>query len=174
MKYFFRIIPALFFIVFFQTSTSGADSLKIGVVDMQKFQAKSKGFQKSSDRLKQKYQGMKDKLEAEVKELQKIEEEFKKQSLMLSLDAQGGKKRELESKKRYIQFLRNDFTQQMKESDMENSQKIVKELEKIVGIIAKDKKFTLIFNRQVSGLIYVHPTFDITDQVVKAYDATKQ
>jgi outer membrane protein len=174
MKYFFRIIPALFFIVFFQTSTSGADSLKIGVVDMQKFQAKSKGFQKSSDRLKQKYQGMKDKLEAEVKELQKIEEEFKKQSLMLSLDAQGGKRRELESKKRYIQFLRTDFTEQMKESDMENSQKIVKELEKIVGKIAKDKKFTLIFNRQVSGLIYVHPTFDITDEVVKVYDATKQ
>jgi outer membrane protein len=152
----------------------GADSLKIGVVDMQKFQAKSKGFQKSSDLLKKKYQVMRDKLEAEVKGLQKIEEEFQKQSLMLSLDAQGGKRRELESKKRYIQFLRNDFTQQMKESDMENSQKIVKELEKIVEKIAKDSNLTLIFNRQISGLIFVNPTFDITEQVVKAYDLLKQ
>ena len=117
---------------------------------------------------------MKDKMDAEVKELQKIEADFKKQSLMLSLDAQGGKWRELESKKRYIQFLRNDFTQQMKESDMENSQKIVKELEKIVAKIAKDSQYTLIFNRQISGLIYVRPTFDITDQVVKAYDSSKQ
>ena len=174
MKNFFRFIPVLFVLFFFQTSALGADSIKIGVVDMQKFQAKSKGFQKSSERLKKKYQVMKDKLEAEVKALQKIEEDFKKQSLMLSLDAQGGKKRELESKKRYIQFLRSDFTQQMKESDMENSQKIVKELEKIVAKIAKDSKYTLIFNRQVSGLIYVRPTFDITDQVVKAYDSLKQ
>jgi outer membrane protein len=174
MKHFFRFIPVLFILFFFQTSAFGADALKIGVVDMQKFQAKSKGFQKSSDALKKKFQVMQDKLEAEVKELQKIEDEFKKQSLMLSLDAQGGKKRELESKKRYIQFLRSDFTQQMKESDMENSQRIVKELEKIVAKIAKDKKLTLIFNRQISGLIYVHPTFDITDQVVQAYDRTKQ
>ncbi len=93
---------------------------------------------------------------------------------MLSLDAQGGKRRELESKKRYIQFLRNDFTQQMKESDLENSQRIVKELEKIVGKIAKDNKYTLIFNRQSVGLIYAHPTTDITEQVVKAYDRLKQ
>ena len=174
MKYFFRFIPVLFILFFFQMSALGADSIKIGVVDMQKFQAKSKGFQKSSDLLKKKYQAMKDKMDVEVKELQKIEEDFKKQSLMLSLDAQGGKKRELESKKRYIQFLQNDFTQQMKESDMENSQRIVKELEKIVAKIAKDSKYTLIFNRQASGLIYVRPTFDITDQVVKAYDSLKQ
>ncbi len=174
MKYFFRFIPVLFILFFFQMSALGADSPKIGVVDIQKFQAKSRGFQKSSEILKKKYQSMKDKLDAEVKALQKIEVEFKKQSLMLSLDAQGGKRRELESKKRYIQFLRNDFTQQMKESDMENSQKIVKELEKIVAKIAKDSKYTLIFNKQVSGLIYVHPTFDITDQVVKAYDLLKQ
>lgn len=174
MKYFFRFIPVLFILFFFQMSALGAASLKIGVVNMQKFQAKSKGFQKSSELLKKKYQVMRDKLEAEVKELQKIEEAFKKQSLMLSLDAQGGKRRELESKKRYIQFLRNDFTQQMKESDMENSQKIVKELEKIVGKIAKDNNYTIIFNRQISGLIYVHPTIDITEQVVKAYDRLKQ
>jgi outer membrane protein len=174
MKYFFRFIPVLFIIFFFQTSALGADSIKIGVVDMQKFQAKSKGFQKSSERLKKKYQIMKDKMDAEVKEFKKIEEDFKKQSLMLSLDAQGGKKRELESKKRYIQFLQNDFTQQMKESDMENSQKIINELEQIVAKIAKDEKYTMIFNKQVSGLIYVRPTIDITDQVVKAYDSLKQ
>ena len=174
MKYFFRLIPVFFIIFLFQTTAFGADALKIGVVDMQKFQAKSKGFQKSSAKLKKKYQVMKDKLDAEVKEFQKIEEEFKKQSLMLSLDAQGSKRIELESKKRYIQFLRNDFAQQMKESDMENSQKIVKELEKIVGKIAKDKKFTLIFNRQVSGLIYAHPTIDLTDEVVRAYDRLNQ
>ena len=174
MKYFFRFIPVLFILFFFQMSAFGAESLKIGVVDMQKFQAKSKGFQKSSEALKRKFQSMKNKLDAEVKELQKTEEAFKKQSLMLSLDAQGGKRRELESKKRYIQFLQNDFTQQMKESNMENSQRIVKELEKIVAKIAKDSKYTLIFNRQASGLIYLHPTFDITDQVVQAYDSLKQ
>jgi outer membrane protein len=174
MKHFFRFIPVLFILFFFQTSAFGADALKIGVLDMQKFQAKSKGFQQSSERIKKNYQVLKDRLDAEVKELQKIEEEFKKQSLMLSLDAQGGKRRELESKKRYIQFLQNDFTQQIKESDVENTQNILKELRKIVGKIGKDNKYTIILNRQVGGVLYVHPSIDITDQVVQAYDRTKQ
>ena len=174
MKYFFRLIPVFFMVFLLNATALGAESIKIGVLDMQKFQTKSKGFQKTTEGLKKEYQAMKDKLDSEVAELEKIEEEFKKQSLMLSLDAQEGKRREVESKKRYIQFLREDFTQQMKERDMENSQKIVKELEKIVGKIAKDKKYTLIFNRQASGLIYVHESFDITDEVIKAYDSIKQ
>jgi outer membrane protein len=117
---------------------------------------------------------MKKKLDEEVKDLQKLEEEFKKQSLMLSLDAQGIKKREVEGKKRYIQFLRNDFSQEMKETDLENSRKILKELEKIVGKIAKDEGYTLIFERKGVGLIYAAEAIDITDKVIKAYDRLKQ
>ena len=174
MKYFLRFIPALMILFFLQANALGADSLKIGVLNMQKFQANSKSMKTQTDKLQQKYETMRKKLNEEVEDLQKLEEEFKKQSLMLSLDAQGSKKREVESKKRYIQFLRNDFTQVMKETDLENSKRILKELEKIVGKIAKDEGYDLIFERKGVGLIYASEAIDITDMVIKAYDRLKK
>lgn len=174
MKYFLRFIPALMMLFFLHANALGAGSPKIGVLNMQKFQANSKSMKKQTDKLQQKYETMKNKLEGEVKALQKLEEEFKKQSLMLSLNAQEGKKREVERKKRYIQFLRNDFTQEMKQTDLENSKRILKELEKIVGKIAKDEGYTLIFERKGVGLIYAAEAIDITDQVTKAYDRLNQ
>lgn len=174
MKYFLRFTAILFFLFFFQASASGADTIKIGVLNMQKFQANSEAMKIEADKLQKKYEDMKKKLDEELKGLQKLEEELKKQSLMLSLDAQSSKKREVERKQRYIQFLRNDFTQEMKDADMENSQKILKELEKIVGKIAKDDGYTLILERKAIGIIYAADSIDITDQVIKAYDSFKK
>ena len=154
--------------------TFGADTLKIGILNMQKFQMNSKAMQAETEKLQKKYDDMKNKLDEEVKALQKLEEELKKQSLMLSLDAQSNKRREVERKQRYIQFLRNDFSQEMKDVDQENSQRILKELEKIVAKIAKDSGYTLILERKAFGLIYAAESLDITDEVVKAYDKMKK
>ena len=174
MKNFLRITPILFFLFFFQANAVGAAPIKIGVLDLQKFQANSKAMQIETQKLQKKYDDMKKKLEDEVKDLQKLEDELKKQSLMLSLDAQSSKKREVERKQRYIQFLRNDFTQEMKDTDQENTQRVLKELEKIVGKIAKDGGYTIILERKSLGLIYADESTDITDLVVKAYDSMKK
>jgi outer membrane protein len=174
MKNFLRITPFLVFLFFFQANAIGAAPIKIGVLDLQKFQANSKAMQIETQKLQKKYDDMKKKLEDEVKALQKLEDELKKQSLMLSLDAQSSKKREVERKQRYIQFLRNDFSQEMKDTDQENTQRVLKELEKIVGKIAKDGDYTIILERKSLGLIYADESTDITDLVVKAYDSMKK
>ena len=173
MKNFLRF--TLIFVFFlFQANAIGADPIKIGVLDLQKFQANSKAMQIETQKLQNKYDDMKKRLEDEVKDLQKLEDELKKQSLMLSLDAQSSKKREVERKQRYIQFLRNDFSQEMKDTDQENTQRVLKELEKIVAKIAKDGGYSLILERKSMGLIYADDSVDITDQVVKAYDSSKK
>ena len=174
MKYFLRFMPALIFFFFFQVNASVADSLKIGVLDMQKFQTASESIKKQTKEIQQKIEDMRKKLEAEEKERQKLEEEFKKQSLMLSLDAQGSKKRELERKKRYIQFLRNDYTQEMKETELELMNRIAKDIKKVVAKIAKDEGYTIIFEKGGFGLIFAADAIDITDRVVKAYDRFKK
>ena len=174
MKNFLRFTLIFVFFFLFQANAIGADPIKIGVLDLQKFQANSKAMQIETQKLQNKYDDMKKRLEDEVKDLQKLEDELKKQSLMLSLDAQSSKKREVERKQRYIQFLRNDFSQEMKDTDQENTQRVLKELEKIVAKIAKDGGYSLILERKSMGLIYADDSVDITDQVVKAYDSSKK
>ena len=174
MKHLLRLILGLLIIFSFQFDALGTDYSKIGVVDMQKFQKNSRAFQKTREELKKKFGAMQKKLDEEKRALLKIEEDFKKQSMMLSLDAQEGKKRELEKKRLYYRYLHEDFSQEMKYSEMEATKAIGKELEKIVQKIGKKEGYMLILEKRMLGLIYYSDTIDITEQVTKAYDKMKQ
>jgi outer membrane protein len=167
-------VPVIFITFFFCSHALGASALKIGTVDIQKFQKTSRAFQKTSARIQKKYEAMKKKLEEERKALQQLEEDFKKQSMMLSLDAHEDKKRELDRKKRYVKYLVEDFSQEMKETDRDNTKKILKELEKIILKVGKDGGYTVIFEKNTIGLIYASDAVDVTDRVVEIYDSLKK
>jgi outer membrane protein len=155
-------------------SALGADALKVGVVDIQRFQKTSKQFQKIGAELKQKFDQLQKKLDSEKKALQKLEEEFTKQNMMLSLDAKEDKKRELEKKRRYYKYLYEDYTAEMKNSEREATRMVGKELEKAVRKIGEKEKFTLILEKRTVGLLYFANKIDITDKVVKIYDQMKK
>lgn len=155
-------------------SAFGADTFKVGVVDIQQFQKTSKEFQKIGAKLKQKFDQLQKKLEQEKMTLQKLEEEFTKQSLMLSLDAKEDKKRELEKKRRHYKYLYEDYTAEMKDAQDEATRTVGKELEMAVSKIGEKEKYTLILERRTVGLLYFADKIDITDQVVKIYDQMKK
>ena len=164
---FLGVLTAVFL---FPAVPAGAQAVKIGVVDLQKFQKNSKSFQKASLSVKKKFDDMQQKLNEERNALAKLDEEFKKQSMMLSLDAQEDKKRELEKKQRHFKFMYDDFTQEMKDTEMDAVKKIMKELEKIVEKIAEKEGYTIILERRTLGLLYFNNAIDMTDRVTDAYD----
>ncbi|MEW6668096.1 MAG: OmpH family outer membrane protein [Thermodesulfobacteriota bacterium] len=153
--------------------TAVAQAIKIGVVDIQKFQKKSKGFQAATAKLKVKFDAMQKKLDDERAALIKLEEDFKKQSMMLSLDAQEDKKRELDKKRRYYKYLYEELTIEMKELEQEATSDVGKELEKVVKKIAEKEAYTLILEKRTLGLIFYSNAIDLTDRVVDAYDASR-
>jgi outer membrane protein len=157
-----------------QAAQAASPAVKIGVVDLQKFQKNSKAFQKTGSVVKKKFDEMQSKLDQERDALSKLEEEFKKQSAMLSLDAQEDKKKEVEKKRRHYKYLYDEFTQEMKDTEVEAIKKIMQELEKVVSKMAEKEAYTLILERRVLGLIYYNDAIDITDRVTEAYDKSKQ
>ncbi|MBW1997187.1 MAG: OmpH family outer membrane protein [Deltaproteobacteria bacterium] len=148
----------------------GASPSKIGFVDIQKFQKNSKAFLATSMEIRKKFEALEKKLTKEKEDYRRLEEEFKKQSMMLSLDAQEDKKRELQRKKRYIKYLVDDYTQEMKSLEMEEKMKIIREIGKIVKKIGKKEGFALIVEKSAMGIIFAHPALDLTDRVVETYD----
>lgn len=173
MKRFWVLLLVGFAALFMTAETSVAQTLKIGVVDIQKFQKKSKSFQSLSAKLKTKFDALQKKLDDERNALVKLEEDFKKQSMMLSLDAQEDKKRELDKKRRYYKYLYEELTLEMKDLEQEATGDVGKELEKVVKKIAEKEGYTLILEKRTLGLIFFSTTIDVTDRVVDAYDATK-
>ena len=168
LKGLFLAIVTVFFLS--PAAPLAAQTVKVGVMDLQKFQKNSKTFQKASLSVKKKFDDMQLKLNDERNSLAKLEEEFKKQTMMLSLDAQKDKKRELEKKQRHFKFMYDDFTQEMKETEMDAIKKVMKELEKIVEKIGEKEGYTIILERRTLGLLYFNNTIDLTDRVTDAYD----
>lgn len=174
MKKLFQLTLGIFIILCLQHTALGQKSFKVAVVDIQRLQNQSAAFQKQRAKLKNKFDIMQEKLKDEEQAIRKLEEDFNKQSMMLSLDAKEDKKRELERKKRHFKYLYEDYTQEMKDAEQEATKRVGKELEKIVQKIAAEKGYILIFERRTIGLIYFDDAIDITDQVTKAYDKTQQ
>ena len=165
-------------IVFFlggyaQAAQAASAGVKMGVVDLQKFQKNSKAFQKAGAGVKKKFDEMQQKLDQERDALSKLEDEFKKQSTMLSLDAQEDKKKELERKRRQYKFMYDEFSQEMKDTEVEAIKKIMQELEKVVSKMAEKEGYTLILEKRTLGLIYSSDAIDITDRVTETYDKSK-
>jgi outer membrane protein len=170
MKGLIGVLLGLLTMVFLQPAPLAAQNVKVGVVDLQKFQKNSKAFQKASVGVKKKFDDMQQKLNDERNAVAKLDEELKKQSMMLSLDAQEDKKRELEKKQRQFKFMYDEFSQEMKDTEMEAIKKVMKELEKVVEKIGEKEGYTIILERRTLGLLYFNNTIDLTDRVTDAYD----
>jgi len=164
------IISVLMLIAFLNGVALSEQGCKIGIIDMEAFQEKSVSFQKIKEKLRAKFQALQNKLDKEKEELMRLEDEFKKQSMMLSLDAKETKKKELEKKRRHYKYLYEEYSIEMKEAEREARRAVGKEIEKVVEEIGRKKGFTIILEKRTVGLIYYRDEIDITDEVIKAYD----
>ena len=168
-----RIILLFFcFSLFFslQSRIVWAQDVKIGVLNMQKLQQNSVRFQKIREVLKKKFNALQKKLDGERAQIAKIEEELRKQSMMLSLDAKEDKEMELGKRTRHYKYMYGEVTQEMKDAEFEATRRVGKEIEKIVEKMSQKEKYTLILEDGTVGLIYYDNTIDITNQITEAYD----
>ena len=174
MKQLFPLTGAIFILLCVQHTALAENISKIAVVDIQGLQSQSKAFQKQRAKLKNKFDVMQKKLKEEEEAIRKLEQDFNKQSMMLSLDAKQDKRRELERKKRHYKYIYEDYAQEMKEAEKEATKRVGKDLEKILEKMALEQRFILILEKRTIGLIYYADAIDITDQVTEAYDKMQQ
>ena len=174
MKHLISLIVGVAFLLSFQLNGYSAESLKIAVVDLQKLQRESTGFKKLSETYAKKLEPKKNELDREKESLRALEEEMKKQNMMLSLDAKESKMKEHGKKSRRLKYLENELLQELKEAEMEVKRSLLIDISKIVGEIGKKENYTVILEKGSSGFLYSSDSVDITDQVTKAYDQMKQ
>ena len=164
----------LIFVFSFLTNAFCEEIYKIGVIDVLKLQEESKAFQKIRQDLKDKFLALEEKLEKERNEVLKLEEELKKQSMMLSLDAKQDKRRDLEKKMRRFKFLQNETAEEAKALELDARRDVIKKIENVVDKMAKKEGYSIILERRTVGLIYYKDAIDLTDKVTKAYDKEMQ
>ena len=146
------------------------DFAKVGLIDLQRCLKESKEGQKVFQILKKKKGDLQIRLDTKQRELLELRKELDKQAMMLSMDAQEGKKRAIERKTRELEYLYKDLNEEMVRLQGKEKQSIFKELEKIIKKIGSEESYTLIMEKRAGGVLYSSESIDITDQIIKAYD----
>jgi outer membrane protein len=147
-----------------------AAEIKIGILDIQKFQQKSAIFKKKKDAMENRFKAQRQKIDQESAALNKLETDFQKQRSVLGQEALKDKVLEIEAKRRLVKFLAEDFNEAVKAAELEAAQDVEKDLSDIIKTYAKQGAFTIIFDKRTMGLLWTEGAIDITDKIIEIYD----
>ncbi|MCF8039538.1 MAG: OmpH family outer membrane protein [Desulfohalobiaceae bacterium] len=159
---FFSLVIVLFFAL-----PVLAKDLKIGVVDVQEVMEKSKPGEAALSKLKASFDEMKAELDSRKEDVDKLRQEIQKQSLVLSQEAQIDKETEYKQKVRDFRGLQQSYQKKMQVKEEKLTKPILEELKKVIEDFGQDEDYTLILNKQNSGVIFQDSSVDITDRIVR-------
>ena len=132
----------LIILCFLPVSAIGADSVKIGTVDLQRCIMDSIEGKKVKNELQKKKNNMQAKLDERQNKLLKLKNEIEKQSMMLSMDAKEDKAKDFERQRREFKYFYDDINNQMRKAETEVKKLILEDLEKVVKDIGDKGNFT--------------------------------
>jgi outer membrane protein len=148
--------------------------IKIGSVDIQKAvnecQAGKEAKQVLSKEV-EKYQGL---VAERQKELQGMKESLEKQGLMLTPEARTTREKELQTKLRDFQRWGEDVQNELNQRRAEMERNIFIGLQKVIQKMGADGGYTLILEKNETIVLFTSKSTDITDLVIKAFDAQKK
>ena len=173
MRQFIKILLLLTVIIFIQHNVWAEDSLKIGILDLQKCIDQSNEGKRKYQLLKEKRDTMQKRLNEKENELVEMQKEIEKQSMMLSLGAKEDKQKEFERKRRDLAYLLQDLNEEMNKAEAGERAEVLKDVEEIVKKIGDSGKYDLIIEKRTAGVIYNSDAIDITDIVIKEYNILK-
>jgi outer membrane protein len=106
------------------------------------------------------------------KELQTMKESYEKQALMLTPEARAIKEKEFQTKVREFERWQEDVRNELNQKRADMQRNIFTGLQKVIQKIGADEGYSLILE---SGLLlYGSKSLDITDRVIKTFDAQKK
>ncbi|MDH3598243.1 MAG: OmpH family outer membrane protein [Candidatus Tectomicrobia bacterium] len=160
--------------------------LKVGVVDLQAVLDSSVRGKAAKDRLKQLGLKLQEEIkekrktkEEREKELQKLRTELRSQGLVLSKKAQEEKaeafRKQVRELKRFIddtnRFI-EDATQEFREKEARETQRLLQEIRDVVQEVGKQQKYSLILegNEGAALVLYFSSKVSLTSEVVQRYD----
>lgn len=144
---------------------------KIGMVDMQKILRESKNSQKVRTAFMKDVEKKQAAIIAKEGVVRKLEGEFKG---LAPGDMDGRKKKgdQIKHEMRELQYLREDAEGELKRKEMEITQKVIGEIMLVVRNYARGERFSIILDRM--AVITAEESVDITDRIMKLYDAQKK
>ena len=151
-----------------------AAELKVAYVDIQRAVNEcnaGKEAKKVITKEVEKFQGL---IANKQRELQTLKESVEKQAPMLTSDARATREKDYQNKLREFQRWGEDTQNEINQKRTEMERNISMGFQKVIQKVGADEGYTLILEKNENIVLYVSKALDITDRVIKAYDAQKK
>ena len=154
--------------------SSLAAELKVGCVDIQRALNECNAGKEAKKVIGKEMEKLQHLVTEKQKELQTMKETFEKQAPMLSQDARATKEKEFQNKVRDYQRWLEDNQKEIQQKGAEMEKRILLDLQKVIQKIGTDDGYTFILLKNENIVLFVNKTIDVTDRVIKTYDAPKK
>jgi outer membrane protein len=151
-----------------------SEDLKVGAVDIQKAVNQCNAGKEAKQALTKEVEKIQRLIAEKQKELQEMKELLEKQGLMLKPETRAEREKEYQTKLRDFQRWGEDSQNEVNQKRMEMERNIYIGLQKVIQKVGTDEGYTLILEKNENIVLFNSKSIDITDQVIKAYDAQKK
>jgi len=150
---------------------SSANSGKVGVIRIQEAIVSTAEGKKAMADLQKKYQPRQQEIQKQNQDIQAINDQLQKQAPTLSDDEQRRLNRDLEEKNKLLKRTQEDAQADFGTDRDEMFRRIGQKMVTVIQDYAQKNGFSLIIGSDQVPIYYQGPDVDVTDQIVKLYDA---
>ena len=151
------------------TSTSSAQQMKIGYVDVLRLKQEYKEYQQAEAQFEKQMTVWQAKADSMQQHMQELADKLEKQNLMLTEQAKNDIRQELLVKQNEYQLFVNEVMGANGEAaskEYELSKPLIEKMETVIKLVALKGNYTYILDRTAGSVLYADETYDITDKVV--------
>jgi len=152
-------------------ATAQGASGKIGVINIQESIGKSAEGRKAFAELQKKYQPREQDLGRQQQDISALQDQLQKQAQTLSDEERARLTRDLEEKQKIFKRASEDANVDFQNDSQEVVRRIGQKMLRVIGDYAQQNSFALIIDNTQIPVYYAAKELDITDEMVKRYDA---
>ena len=144
---------------------------KIGLLNMQEAIKSVKEGKKAEETLRKEWDERQKKLQNDGKKIQDSMEDLRKQGMVMDEKTRRTKEEAIQQQIMQLRETEAKSQAEFQKRDQDISKPIIEKMRTVVAAIAKEKNITLVLD--ASTVIYSNSQDEITDEVIKRYDAKK-
>jgi outer membrane protein len=154
--------------------SAGSAELKVGCVDIQKAMNECQAGIEAKKVIAKEMEKLQKIFAERQRELQTMKESLEKQAPMLKPEARASKEKDFQTKVRDYQRWLDDNQKEIQQKGQDMERNISQGLLRVIKKISEDEGYTLVLEKNENVVLFASKTIDLTDRVIKTFDAQKK
>lgn len=168
------LLAALLASLLLSPAVGAQQTEKIGFVDMQRALNESSKGREALERLKKLMEGKQAELQGEKELIELKKDELDKQGLLLNETTRREREDQIRTMERDHNRKFSDTKEELGREEAKYTATIRTDLLKVIEELGKDEGYLLVLEKQFSAILYAPESIDLTEFVIKRYDAWQQ